>query len=86
MVDVAGAANHGMNQRHDLAARASSAHPLGQAHRGVHQMLEFEAQGHGGDKQEPGVGHQARLVEAHSNPIMRVRYSTHRKCLPTQWT
>ena len=46
-------------------------------HLGVHQALQLEADGHGGDQQQPGVGHQVRVVEAHLDAVDGVRYSTH---------
>jgi hypothetical protein len=36
--------------------------------------LETETHHQGGDEEQPGVGHQARLVEGHRQPIDPARY------------
>ncbi len=77
VVDVAGAGHHGVDKGHHLAARACSAHPPGQLHLGVHQALQLESDGHRGDQQQPGVGHQVWLVEVHPDAVDGMRYSTH---------
>ncbi|MGH9230808.1 MAG: hypothetical protein ACRD07_19110 [Acidimicrobiales bacterium] len=39
--------------------------------------LQFEANVQRPDQQQPGVGHQVRLVEAHPDPVNGMRCSTH---------
>jgi hypothetical protein len=77
MVDVRGAGHDGMHQGQDLAARQRATDPADQAHRGVHQALQVEPEDQGADQQQAGIGHQVRIVEAHRDPVHRVRYSVH---------
>lgn len=77
VVDVAGAGHHRVHQGHHLAAGACPANSPDQAHLGVHEALKLDTNGHGRDQQQPCVGHQVRLVEAHPYAVDGVRYSPH---------
>lgn len=77
VVDVGAAGHDGMHQGEDLAPRTGTADASAETDGGVHQPLETEAQHQRADEDEPGVGRQVGVVEAHRDAIDPVRYSTH---------
>lgn len=52
-------------------------------HRRVDQALQAQPHHQRADYDQPASAHQRRVVEGHLNTINTVRYSTHRKCLPS---
>lgn len=44
-----------------------------------------EPGGQGGNQDQPGVGHQGRVIEDHSETVGTMRYSRHKKCLLGLW-
>jgi hypothetical protein len=82
VVDVAGAGDKGVHQRQHLAARSGAADQTGHTDRSVHQRRDTEPGRQRRDHDQPGVGHQPLIVEAHRQPVRDVRYWPHRKCLP----
>ena len=77
VVDVGAAGDDGVHQSQDLAAGQRTADASAETDSGVHQPLETETHDQRADEDEPGVGHQVGVVEAHRDPIDPVRYSTH---------
>jgi site-specific DNA recombinase len=77
VADVAGPGHHGMDQGQDLAARAEPSGPVGEADCGVDQGLQAQTGDQRGHQDQPGVGHQARLVENHLHPVNPARYWLH---------
>ena len=64
-------------RRQDLATGTGTAHASTETDGGVHQPLETQSQHQRAYEDEPGVGHQVGVVEAHLNAVDPVRYSTH---------
>jgi hypothetical protein len=77
VVDVGPAGDDGMDQCQNLAPWKSAADATSETNGGVDQPLEAQAQHQRAYEDEPGVGHQVGIVEAHRNAIDPVRYSTH---------
>jgi hypothetical protein len=77
VADVAGPGHHGMHQGQDLAAGTEPAGPVGEPDCGVDQGLQTQAGHQRGHQDQPGVGHQARLVENHLHPVNPARYWLH---------
>jgi hypothetical protein len=77
VVDMGATRHDGVHQREDLApgkrATDASTEPDG----AVHQPLEAQAEDERADEDEPGVGHQVGVVEAHRDAVDPVRYSAH---------
>jgi hypothetical protein len=74
MIDVGSADEDRSHQSQDLSTRPGSANPTDQAHLLVHQRLEAEAHHQRHRQDQPGIGHQGRLVEGHTNPVNPARY------------
>jgi hypothetical protein len=47
----------------------------------LHKAFETQPLHQRGDEQQPGIGHQIRIVEGHGDPVDTARYWLHRKCL-----
>ena len=77
VVDVGTAGHNGVHHRHHLAPRPRTAHSSRQTDHRVDQRFELEANGQRGDQQQPGVGNQVGVIEAHPDPVDGMRYSTH---------
>jgi len=56
-------------QAENLAPRPRPACASGHAKRGVDQLLETEATDERRQEYEPGVGHQAGLIEGHRDAV-----------------
>jgi len=56
-------------------------HPPVETHRRVDQLFQAKTLRQGRDQQQPGVSDQVRVIEGRVDPIERVRYSRHWKCL-----
>ena len=84
VVDVAGASHNRMHQGENLAAGTGPADQAGHAHRGVDQPPDTQPGRQRGHHQQPGVGHQTLIIEAHRQPVGDMRYWSHRKCLPDE--
>lgn len=81
MVDVARAGDHRVYQAEDLPTGEEAATGRGDAHEGVHEILETKALHDRRHEQEPGVGDEVGLVEAHHDAVNPARYWLHWKCL-----
>ena len=67
VVDVARPGEDRRDQGQHLASRTCSTRPARQSERSVHQGLEAQADHQGGrHHDQPGIGHQRRLVEGHA--------------------
>ena len=55
--------------------------PADEANHRVDQRLQTEPLRQGRDDYQPGVGDKVRVVEGRVNPVDRLRYSRHWKCL-----
>ena len=73
VIDVRTARQDRGHQRADLAARRSSTDPTDQTDRRVHQGLKTEAGHQRGRHDQPGVGHQVRVIEGRVDPVDPVR-------------
>ena len=56
-----------------LPAREGPADPVGQPDQAVDQAFQLEADDQGADQDQPGVGHQALIIELHLDSVRRVR-------------
>jgi hypothetical protein len=83
VIDVAAPGQDRGHQRQHLAARAGPADPADQPHRLADQFLHPETGHQRRRYHQPGVRHQARVVEDRFDPVDPARYSPHRKCLPS---
>ena len=81
MIDVRTSGAHRMRQREHLAARAGATDTAIEMNRRVDQRLETEPLRHRRDEQQPGVRDEVRVIEGRVDPIDRMRYSRHWKCL-----
>ena len=77
VVDVGATGHDGVDQRQDLAPREGAADTSSETDSAVHQLLQAQAEDQGADKDQPGIGHQVGIVEAHPQTVDTVRYSTH---------
>ena len=66
-----------------LPTRIRATNPTPQTHRLVHQPFQPQPIHQHPSRQQPRISHQPLIVENHLQPINVLRYSTHRKCLPT---
>ena len=73
VVDVRPAGHHGVDQGQHLATGQRSSDASGEVDRRVDQALETEADDQRGHQQQPGVGHQIRLVEGHLDAVDSAR-------------
>ena len=69
MIDVTAADEDGGDQGEHLASGHRSADPAMQPDHLVHQGLQSEAHHERGRHEQPGVGHQRRLVEGHGKSL-----------------
>ena len=81
VLDVTATRHHGVHQGEHLAAGQCTSDPPRQVHGGVDQALETEASDQCRHQQQPGIGHQVRLVEGHLDAVNPTRYWHHRECL-----
>jgi hypothetical protein len=79
VVDAVAAGEDGVDHRHGLVADVRPARCGAQINMGVEQLPQSETLGKGGRGDQPGVGHQAYVVEDHPDPVQSVRGCTHRK-------
>ena len=61
------------DQGQHLSPRTSAADPATEAHQLVHQRLEPEAHHERRRHDQPGVGHERRIVEGHADALDRAR-------------
>ena len=59
----------GGHQRHHLVAGVGSACCMAQVQAPVNQLGQAKAQGEGGGKNQPGIGHQAVVVKDDANTV-----------------
>ena len=81
VIDLRRRRAHRVHQRQHLAARACATNPADQTNRRVHQLLKTEALRQRRDQQQPGISDQVRVIKGRVDPVERVRYSRHWKCL-----
>ena len=74
MIDVAPTGSDGVDQGQDLASGKGSAHSSRQVDHLVDQAFETEPDHQCRHQQEPGVGHQIRLIEGHLDAVDSARY------------
>jgi hypothetical protein len=74
MVDVTGTCHHGVHQGEDLATGQRTTDPSGEVDRAIDQAFETEPHHQSGHQDQPGIGHQIRLVEGHLDPVDSARY------------
>jgi hypothetical protein len=74
MVDVAATRHHGVHQRQHLASGKGATHPTRQVDHLVDQSFETKSDPQGGHQQQPGIGHQVRVIEGHRDPVDSARY------------
>ncbi len=83
MINMRTPHQHRRNQRQCLPTRIRATNPTPQPHRLIHQLFQPQPVHQRPSRQQPRVSHQTLIVENHPQPINVLRYSTHRKCLPT---
>ena len=83
MVDVGTTRQNRGDQRQDLTTRVRATHPALQSNRAIHQTLQPQPVHQRPRHQQTRVGYQPLIIENHPIPVKTLRYSTHRKCLPT---
>ena len=74
MVDVAATRHHGVHQGQHLASGKRSTDTTGQVDHLVDQGFETKLDHQSGHQQQPGVGHQIRLIEGHLDAVDPARY------------
>jgi hypothetical protein len=72
VVDVGATHDHRVHQRQHLAARQRPADAARQPNHRVHDPLQLEPRHDRPDENQPGVGHQIRIVEVHLDAVDRV--------------
>ena len=70
VVDAVPAGKRGVHEGHRLDAGVGTARCVAQADMLAVQLLESEVLGKGGRQQEPGVGHEVRVVELHGHGVL----------------
>ena len=84
VIDVRPTGEDRRDQSQDLAARVRAPDSAHEAHLGVDQRFEPEADYQRRRHDQPGIGDQRLIVEGHLDPIDPARYWVHRKCLLDQ--
>ena len=74
VVDVRATRHHGVDQGEHLAPRQRAADTAAETNGGIDQAFEIEPGHQRRHQQQPGIGHQVRLVEGHANPVDPARY------------
>ena len=69
VVDAVATGQRGGHQRHHLVAGVGSACCMAQVQVPVNQLGQAKAQGEGGGKNQPGIGHQAVIVEGDADAV-----------------
>ena len=69
VVDAVATGQRGGHQRHHLVAGVGSACCMAQVQVPVNQLGQAKAQGEGGRKNQPGIGHQAVIVEGDADAV-----------------
>ena len=69
VVDAVAASQSGGHQRHHLIAGVGSAWRIAQVEPPVNQLGQAEILGQGGRQEQPGIGHQAVIVEGDLDPV-----------------
>ncbi len=85
MIDVAASRHHGVDQGQHLPAGKRSAHTAGQVDHVVDQAFETEPEHQSGHQQQPGVGHQVRVIEGHLDAINSAAILQSQKVPPLCW-
>ena len=83
MIDMRTPHQHRGHQRQHLTTRPRATHPATQTNHVVHQLFQPQAAHQRRRRQQTPISHQPLIVENHPVTVNIVRYSTHRKCLPT---
>ena len=82
VIDVGSSGQDRGHQRQHLATRTGPADPVDESNPLVHEGLETEPDHQRGRHDQPGVGHQRRVIEGHRHAVDRARYSTSPKVPP----
>ena len=69
VVDAVATGQRGGHQRHYLVAGVGSACCIAQVQVPVNQLGQTQVQGQGGRKDQPGIGHQAVVVEGDADAV-----------------
>ena len=69
VVDAVATGQRGGHQRHHLVTGVGSAFCMAQVQAPVNQLGQAKAQGEGGRKNQPGIGHQAVIVEGDADAV-----------------
>ena len=69
VVDAVAASQRGSDQGHHLVASVGPARGVTQTQALLHQLGKAEVVGQGGGKEQPGVGHQAVVVEGDTDAV-----------------
>ena len=69
VVDALAASQRGRNQGHQLVPRVGPPRGIAQVKVMVNQFGQAEMPGQGGGKEQPGIGHQAAVVEGDTNTV-----------------
>ena len=69
VVDTVAVSERGGQQRHHLIAGVGSAWAAAQAEAPVNQLGQAEMPGQGGRQEQPGIGHQAVIVEGDADAV-----------------
>jgi site-specific DNA recombinase len=78
---VAGPGDHGVHKGQYFASRLETPGTVGKTNSDVDERLQAEACHQCRHQDQPGVGHQPRLVEGHLHTVESMRYWLHWKCL-----
>ena len=74
VVDAVAAGQGGSHQRHQLVAGVGPARGIAQVQVLLYQLRQAQVQGQGGRKDQPGVGHQAVVVEGDTDAVRMVAW------------
>ena len=69
VVNTVAASQRRRNQGHHLVARVGPARRIAQVEALLDELGQAEAQGEGGRKDQPGIGHQAVIVEGDTDAV-----------------
>ena len=74
VVDAVATGQSGGHQRHQFVAGVGPAREISQVNVKVHQFAQTQAQGQGGRQDQPGVGHQAVIIEGDTDAVWMVAW------------
>ena len=74
MIDVAAARHQGVHQGEHLASGERATDPAPEVDQVIDQAFETKPDHQCGHQQQPGIGHQVRVVEGHLDAVDSARY------------